>query len=255
MSHGITPTDTKLPNLGETVRLTPPDPAVLGGRVLRLHERYPRISDDYFREKALSKFQNHLTEIAMDPSGSDPADYLPPEAVEQLRELKEKADNHVIRHEKVEEGKVKVYVEKKPWPGAIPITHEETTLHWLRLRRKKRDPIVRDEKGKPIVGYRRGFLSVGQFESPVMFCSDGNLRLLIKPGGGHKRHQKGNRGKHNSRGKRTFSGYCRMPDPELAYPVLDEGEPFPVSYKRTQSYTFETEVKNFYGIELDTKVA
>lgn len=211
---------------------TPADPARIarfGAEVIRLQEMYPRISDDDQRGEALGHLQSNLFEIARDSSGSDPALYASPEDQALYAKIAKK-------------------FEGKSWPGATPITHVETTHHWLRFG-KKPDPVVRDEHGKPIVGYRVGYLNAAQFEAPVLFCSDGKLRMLIKHADGHAHGGHGAHGAHGAHDKRTFSGYGKLPDPKLVYPIRTRGARYAVSYNHGQTNTLKTELQKATGVD------
>lgn len=203
------------------------NPLILGQRVVGMVERYPRITDNDEMEEALGRLRGHLIDIAGDSRGSDPRDYVIGKDLELYGQLFAAANHHM----------------KPPWKGASPITHTETTPYWL-PKRKKSDT-VRDEEGKPVVGYRVGYLNAGQFEAPVFFCSDGTLRMLIK----HSSTKV--RGLLGTNDGKSFRGYCRLPDPKLLYPVRTRGTMSGVSYKHGQSNTLKTELKKLTGVTFE----
>jgi len=237
---GNLPPDDPIPQpLGEgdgTFRI---DPATLGKQALALQAENPRFTDSFEHVPAMTRLRDSLPRFALDPSGSDPHYYSSPRDLEFYAKLKEVADTHQVR------GK------PEPWPGAIILTHKETTFHWFK-RKDKGDPTLRDHDGNPIYGYRVGYLNVAQYEAPVLFCSDGKLRMLIKPVGHDERAKHGGAGhnQHDPYAKRTFSGYCSLPDPELLYPVLDAGTLYPVSYKRGQSNNLQSEINRDSGFDI-----
>lgn len=201
-------------------------PVMIGQRVLGLISRYPRITDEKGFETALESLRGHLNDIAGDSGGSDPEPYVSENDLAFFKELKEAADHRM----------------KSPWKGATPITHEETTPHWL-PRLKKSDDRVYDKDKNEVKGYRVGYLNVAQFEAPVFFCSDGKLRMLIK----HSHRQR----RHHIYFGRTFSGYCRLPDPKLLYPVRTRGTKSGVSYNHGQSNSLKTELNKLTGYTFD----
>lgn len=192
--------------------------------------RYSRITDRAEFDRALERLRDHLNDIAGDSRGSDPSLYVSESDIEFLRDELTPAGN----------GRPSRF-----WKKAVPITHEETTPHWL-PRFNRPDKVVRDARGRPVVGYRIGYLNVSQYEAPVFFCSDGGLRMLIK----HNYRQTEKTGPVISRGdrrKRTFTGYCRLPDPEFLYPVRTRGAMSGVSYNHGQTNVLETELATITG--------
>jgi|ERR1039458_2645469 hypothetical protein len=220
------PSFPNLPSDTETDVLSARKLDMLGQRVVGIVEQYPRITDRDEKKEALGHLRSHLIDIAGDSRGSDPKDYVTEEHLEFLGQLFNAASRHM----------------DPPWKDATPITHVETTPHWL-PRQKKSDRVLDKEK-RPVKGYRVGYLNVAQFEAPVFFCSDGTygtLRMLIKHSDTKAR---GLRGTYDSK---SFSGYCRLPDPELLYPVRTRGTMSGVSYKHGQTNTLKTELKTITG--------
>jgi hypothetical protein len=166
----------------------------------------------------LKRLKDHMFEIAADPSGSDPAPYLSPETLDTIAEFK-----------------TKPAAERWRGGGAIPLTHDDMTFHWTK-RRTINTPIT-DGKGGQLMGRRVGYLNAGQFETPVLYCSDDKLRMLIKTTGSMH-----GRAGHGKKSHSTYVGYCRLPDPEILLPVLSRGEIHPVSYKHQQSKTLKGEL-------------
>lgn len=189
--------------------------------------RYPRITDKEKFSSGLERLQEHLNDIAGDPGGSDPEPYV--------------SENDIAFFNRIREG-----AKRLGWKGATPITHRETTPRWIPGRKKIDekvyfyDPEAKkgEEKVKEVKGYRIGYLNVAQFEAPVFLCNDGRLRMLIK----HNRPER-----RGLRAGRSFRGYCRLPDPELIYPVRTRGTMAGVSYNHGQTNILETELKTLTG--------
>jgi hypothetical protein len=191
--------------------------AELGERALDITDM-PRLAGNDERTMAFRDFRDHLINIAADPSGSDLTPYLSTETLAALVEFEQQPA-------------------EKRWRGATPITHDDITFRWLH-KRKLNTPVL-DSEDKPIYGRRVGYLSVGQFESPVLYCSDRKLRMLIKTTGDRYESGFGTRSRHR---KHTYVGYCRLPDPELAMPLRDRGAEHLVLYKHQQSKTLREEL-------------
>lgn len=200
-----------------------------------LHTQIP-LEKGHKREDALEELFEHYNEIIADPSGTDnPESYFSPEEAAFLPRLKEIADSNVDKTGKLgPDGKPLL----DPWPNAVPMTHKDIPhTPFYKRHQKPVDTAIRDANGKQIVGYRVGFLNVAHLEAPVFLCSDGLLRMQIQPRGSSHGH--GGR-RHVTR---SYSGYCRLPDPELLYPVLDNGEHVAVKYKHNQTNTLLVELK------------
>lgn len=231
--------------------------ALLGQNVRDVTALYPRIkinrnekggSDEF--AKAQDRLRSHIKDLTGDSRGSFPGLYVSDEDVAFLNKFKWAADDKW----------------GKGWKGAkgaTPITHEEVTPRWLQVPEwlkpeyKRKNPAVLDKEGRPIMGYRIGYLNAGQFESPVLFCSDGLLRMRIKTPkearvvgkfGGEKkpRDVKGIEGKFDGR---RFAGFCPLPLPKYLYPVRRRGTMSGVSYNHTQSKTLERELRDLSGLK------
>jgi hypothetical protein len=208
---------------------------MLGQTVLRQVELYPRITDEADLKSALERFRGHLNDIAGDSGGSKPKDYVSESDIAFFGRLKAAADRYAAEHQ----------MDPPGWKGATPITHKETTPRWLPGRPKKTDGIVRDAEGNPVVGYRVGYLNNSQFEAPVLFCSDGTLRMLIKHSDAKDPHLRG------AYAGKSFAGYCRLPDPALLYPVRSRGTMSGVSYNHGQTDTLKTDLEERTGYKFD----
>jgi hypothetical protein len=140
-------------------------------------------------------------------------------------------------------------LQAKKWKGATPLTHADSTIRWLRRKRNFDTPML-DSDGNQIYGRRVGFLAVERYETPVVYCSDGKLRMLINITGtprpkdlkynGHKLHRE-----HDYDGPyagQTFTGYCRLPDPDIAMPMRGRGQLHLVVHRHNQSKTLREEL-------------
>lgn len=215
------------------------DPRILGRRVMNLHSSFTkRVIDpgnrkrsDYNYGKALHRLGHELEHhVFAHSKGSDPLPYSSPEDLLFYTKLKEQADKH-----RDAQGNL------QPWPRATIITHEETTRlrtrPWLTKDRRK-DPIVRDESGTPIVGYRVGYLNAGPYETSVLFCSDGLLRMAIGYPSGHLHGQ-------------TYAGFSGLPEPDVMYPAITSGYNYAVSFKLGQSNTLRSDVQKISGLDIN----
>jgi len=218
----------------DTIPMPSPDEALSHNRHLNLASALgvralhkanaPILLDNNEREIALGHLQDHLVDISADPSGSDPAPYVSTDTLAALVEFERKPT-------------------EEKWDDATPIVHDDLTFRWFQ-KRNRNTPVL-DDRGRPIFGRRVGYLSVGQFESPVLYCSDRKLRMVIKTTGGkHKLRLNEEGGNyHHTGGKRpVYSGYCRLPDPEIALPVRDRGASTLVQYKHQQSKTLREDL-------------
>lgn len=231
--------------------------ALLGQNVPELTSRYPRIRINRDEVGGSAEFtaaqetlRRHIKDLTGDSRGSHPSLYVSDEDMVFLRKFKSAAD------QKWGQG-------WKGAKGAKPITHEDVTPRWLAIPDwlkspdKRPSPAVLDQKGRPIMGYRIGYLNAGQFESPVLFCSDGLLRMRIKTprdervegkfGGERKPIKvKGLEGKFDDK---RFAGFCPLPLPKYLYPVRKRGTMSGVSYSHTQSKTLEKELRELSGLK------
>lgn len=201
---------------------------MLGQTVVEQVALYPRITDQEEFKAGLERLRGHINDIASDSRGSHPGAYVSDSDLAFLNKLKTVADHHM----------------KPPWKKATPITHVDRTRHWIRRQKSPREPVL-DSAGRPVVGYRVGYLCAGQFETPVLFCSDGNLRMFIKHHDPKGPHLIGaNAGK-------TYEGYCRLPEPKYLYPVRTRGTMSGVTFKHGQTHTLRSELKQLTGFPFD----
>lgn len=186
---------------------------------------------DEGRVAASMRLRDEMIECSADPSGSDLAGYLPPDILDVIAEFEKESDD-------------------KKWGESIPITHDDSTFRWFGKKRRFDTPVL-DPDGKQIRGRRIGYLCAGRDEPPVVYCSDGKLRMLIKiTGNSNRPHNIKHNGKkvnteHDYNGPYagyTFTGYCRLPALSIVMPARSRGAIYPVMYKNQQSNTLRKEL-------------
>ena len=228
------------PDTGPAPPTAPEDPrrrllaGAAAGRAV-IHASLERPISEEAKLEALIKLRDEMIESSADPSGSDfdkPKDPSTADRRNYYKYISSGVRDGIAAFDREYEAKpgdsaaVIAMKQEKKWKGATPLTHDDSTIRWLRRKRKFGTPLL-DKEGKQIYGRRVGYLSVERYEAPVLYCSDGKLRMLIKTTGtprpkdlkynGHKLHRE-----HDYTGQyagQTFTGYCRLPDPDVAMPI------------------------------------
>jgi len=204
-------------------------------------DQYPREPNATKREAWLSHLEHALERKAADSRGSDPEDYLSDDDLKFVRMLQVAANRD---HDGTSDEPGARGTDRPRWPGSEAIWHRQITRKTLSEQHLPPKPLL-DDEGNPIKGYRIGYLNVRQFQSPVLFCSDGKLRMLIKVSG------------HGKKAK-NYSGYATLPDAGEILTVRDLGTKDAVSINHSHNHTLRTEIKRYTskagehrGIDID----